>query len=224
MARPKGCLRLLVLSALVIGAVLAAAPLIPISPLKNAVELKLSGILGRPVSIASARLSFMGAPHLTLTGMNIQETANFGGGLFLKADEVRADFDLINYLRTRQLDIQTLTLRSPQINLVKNADGLWNWTTLGQPQVEHSAVSLFVSRVVTSLSISALLTPHLSMPAFKNIRIEDAFVKVMDRTGSGPAEMLYKNIDLSASLSRYGAGEAETGTEAKGEIQAQSAE
>ena len=132
MAKPRGCLSKLLLLILVIGAAAAAAPLVSLSPLKNAVELKLSETLGRRVTVDSVRLTLIGGPYLTLTGMTAHEDPLFGKGVFLKANEVRADLDVIQFLRTRRIAIDSITLKSPQIDLVKSHDGVWSWTTLGQ--------------------------------------------------------------------------------------------
>src|SRR5437660_6802689 len=128
MAKPRGCLSKLLLLILVIGAAAAVTPLVPLSPLKNAVELRLSDTLGRRVTVDSVRLNLLGGPYLTLTGMTAHEDPLFGEGLFLKANEVRAGLDVVQYLRTRQIAIDSITLKSPQIDLIKNQDGVWSWT------------------------------------------------------------------------------------------------
>jgi hypothetical protein len=78
MAKTRGCFPRLLLLILIIGVAAAALPLLPISPLKDAVELKLSNTLGRKVTIDSVRLSLITGPYLTLTGMTAQEDAEFG--------------------------------------------------------------------------------------------------------------------------------------------------
>jgi hypothetical protein len=107
-------------------------------------------------------------------------------------------------LRTRQFVIDSLTLISPQINLTKNADGVWSWTTIGK---EPSAQANLCRPVPTlamnfpALSIlSFLWDGGFSAHSFKKISIEDASARLIDRTGSQPPEVLYKHISLSASM------------------------
>src|SRR5712692_342917 len=100
MARPKNrFLRLLIVLILSIAAAAAAAPLIPFAPLKTAAEVKLSEMLGRKVTIESARLNLLTGPALTLTGMTAKEDPDFGNDVFLKAESVRADLDVAEYVR-----------------------------------------------------------------------------------------------------------------------------
>src|SRR6185503_19889035 len=155
MAKRRGCLSKLLLLILVIGVAAAALPLVPISPLKDAVESKLSATLGRKVAIESVRLSLIPIPHLTLTGMTAQEDPEFGQDIFLKASEVRAGVDILQSLRTRQIVLDTITLKSPHVDFVKNSKGVWSWTTIGQQSSEQARVSLLVSEVMGALSILA---------------------------------------------------------------------
>lgn len=225
MARPRRRFRRLLLIFSLIGtAAVFAAPFVPIPPLKDELELKLSETLGRKVTIESARFTLISGPFVTLTGMTVHESPVFGGGNFLRAHQVRADIDIIRYLRTRRFVINSLTLFSPEIELIKNADGVWSWTTLGKEQSQQATLSPVASKAVTgfpALAILLLLDGNSSTPALQKISIESASVKLIDRTGSGSPEVTYKDIALTASFTPY-AGEAGTGSEAKGEVNVQS--
>ena len=225
MAKPRGCFPKLLLLIVIIGAAAAAVPLLPISPLKDAVELKLSDALGRKVAIDSVRLSLITGPYLTLTGMTAQEDPEFGQSVFLKATEVRAGLDLLQSLRTRQIILDTITLKSPRIDLVKNQNGVWSWTTLGKHAPEQPTVSRLVSEAVTTLSI-LFLPPggSLSTPAFRRIKIDGASVKLRDYTGAKPLEVLYKNISLNASVTPNAAEDSGGSRQARGELVLQSLE
>jgi uncharacterized protein involved in outer membrane biogenesis len=227
-ARTRGrFIRLLMMLSLIGVAAAVAAPFVPLSPLKDEVQRKLSDALGRKVTIDSARLNLLTGPYVTLTGMTAQESPAFGEGIFLRADQVRADIDLVQYLRTRRFVIDSITFMSPQITLIKTADGVWSWTTIGKQQSEEAMLSRVTPLRAMGFPASTILSflwDGLSTPAFKKIRIENASVKLIDRTGSEPPEVLYKNISLSASLAPHTAGDSGSGTQAKGDLTAQSEE
>ena len=225
MAKLRGCFSRLLLLIVIIGAAAVAVPLLPISPLKDAIELRLSDTLGRKVTIDSVRLSLITGPHLTLTGMTAQEDPEFGQSMFLKASEVTAGLDLIQSLRTRQIVLDTITLKSPQIDLVKNPNGVWSWTTLGKHSSERAIVSRLVSEAVASLSIFSLPSGGSpSTQAFKRIRIDGASVKLRDHSGAKPMEVIYKNLSLNASLTPNTDEGSGAGSQAKGELVLQSME
>ena len=218
MAKRRGCLSKLFLLILVIGVAAAALPLVPISPLKDAVESKLSATLGRKVAIESVRLSLIPGPHLTLTGMTAQEDPEFGQDIFLKAGDVRADVDILESFRTRQIVLDTITLKSPHVDLVKNPKGVWSWTTIGQQSSEQARVSLLVSEVMRAI-LAGPPGNNLSTRAFRRIKVEGASVKLKDFSGSNLLEVLYTNIGLNASVTPNA---GEPSSQAKGELVLQS--
>lgn len=196
-----------------------AMPLLPLTAIEPAVERKLSEVLGRRVTVDSLRLNLIGDAYFTITGMTVQEDPAFDEEVFLRADYVRADIDLLQYLRSRQIRFEAITVKSAQIHLVRNADGSWNWTTLGKHLSEQDAVSLFVSRVM-----DGLLSGELSQASLKKIKIENASVRLTDRKTSAAPDILYKSISLNASLAPVGEGDSESASHARGEFTAQSEE
>jgi hypothetical protein len=218
MAKRRGCLSKLFLLILIIGVAAAALPLVPISPLKDAVESKLSATLGRKVAIESVRLSLIPGPHLTLTGMTAQEDPEFGQDIFLKAGDVRADVDILESFRTRQIVLDTITLKSPHVDLVKNPKGVWSWTTIGQQSSEQARVSLLVSEVMRAI-LAGPPGNNLSTRAFRRIKVEGASMKLKDFSGSNLREVLYTNIGLNASVTPNA---GEPSSQAKGELVLQS--
>ena len=226
MARPKTrFLRLLIGLVLLIVAAAAAAPLVQFAPLKTAAEIKLSEMLGRKVTVESARLNLLTGPSLTLTGMTAQEDPDFGNDVFLKAESVRADFDVAEYVRSRRLLIREMTLRSPQINLVKNTNGVWSWTTIGKQQPDRSAISSLVSGIAQAFSALGLLPAgSLSSTTLKSISVENASVRLIDHTASAQSETLYRHIVLNASLAPNSTGDSAGSTHAIGRLVVQSDE
>lgn len=222
--------RLLVLLALTVVP-LAIAPLLPLDSLKPAVESRLSATLGRKVTVGSMRLSFWGGPYLTINGMTAKEDPAFGDGDFLKSDQVRADFAIMDYVLHQQVVIEGITIKSPELTFIKNSGGTWSWTTLGQSAPEQVAPEqvalarpLAPQTVHPLLAVMFALVVDLKNASFNNIHIESASVRLIDKTGEQPPESLYKNISLDASITRPAAEAAENGSHATGNIRAESDE
>ena len=225
MARTKARLfKLLIVVILLIVAAAAAAPLIQITPLRSAAEIKLSEILGRKVTIESARLNLLTGPSLTLAGMTTYEDPDFGSDVFLKADSVRADFDVAEYLRSRRLVIRAMTLKSPQINLVKNSVGVWSWTTIGKQQAGVGAISSVLGTIAWTLSALALSPGQLTSATLKSISVENASVRLIDHSAAAQQETLYRNIMFHASIGPNSGGDSGRGTHVNGKLSVQSNE
>lgn len=225
MPKKRGCLSKLLLLIAIIGVTAAAAPLIPLSPLKGAVETNLSDTLGRKVTIDSVRLSLLSGPYLAISGMTASEDPQFGDGTFLKANGVRAHLDIVRYLQTRQIAIDSIALESPRIDLIKNSNGVWNWTTLGRNPSAQSTTSLLIRESLSPLSIlSAVFEGNVSATRLRKLEIEGASVRLVDRTESQSSGVLYKNISLSAALAPYADEKTGAGTQAKGDFSVRSEE
>jgi hypothetical protein len=221
MAGQKGCLFKMMFLIALIGAGVVAVSLVPLSPLKHSVEVKLSNTLGRSVTIDSVRLNLIG-PHLILKGVTAHEDPAFGDGVFLKAQEVRAGFDMTRYLKSRDLAIDSIVFKSAQVELIRNREGVWNWTTLGKRgSGESTASRLTLWTAFFSAVLWSPPNPTLSASTLREVKFENASVMLRDNGGSTPSELLYKNLALNASLAPQGAGHS---SQARGTLLAQSQE
>jgi hypothetical protein len=219
MTRRSGWFTKALLLILFAGVAALVLSLIPLSPLKQPVQVKLSETLGRNVTVDSVRLSLIGSPHLVLTGVTAHEDPTFGDGVFLRADEVRAGIDVIQYLKSRLIVIDSIAFKTVQVNLVRNRDGVWSWSTLGNRSSEGSTAS---SLTFQPISYSAILTPQTKIPAgastLREINFENASVKLRDNSGSQPSELFYRNLVLNASLTPQGGSDSGHSTQARGSL------
>ena len=85
--------------------------------------------MARPAEIGSVHLRFLPQPGFDLENLVIYEDPAFGAEPMLRAPEVTAVVRLTSLVRGR-LDISRLELTEPSLNLVRLADGRWNWQAL----------------------------------------------------------------------------------------------
>ncbi len=100
-----------------------------VSRLKARITNSISRAVARPVEIGSVHLRFLPQPGFDLENLVIHEDPQFGVEPMLRAPEVTAVVRLTSLLRGR-LDIARLELSEPSLNLVRRADGRWNWEDL----------------------------------------------------------------------------------------------
>jgi len=225
MAGQRGCLLKMVFLVVLIGVGAAALSLVPLSPLKHSVEVKLSNTLGRSVTVDSVRLNLIGRPQLILTGVTAREDPAFGDGVFLRAQEVRAGFDVTRYLKSRELAIDTIEFKSARVDLIRNPEGVWNWTTVGKRESAESTASR--SKRETAFYSTVLWSPPnptLSASTLREVKFENASVMLRDNGGSAPSELLYKNLALNASLTPQATGDSGHSSQARGTLVARSDE
>src|SRR5580658_360446 len=97
--------------------------------LKARIANSISRAVARPVEIGAVHLRFLPQPGFDLDNLVIYEDPAFGAEPMLRAPEVTADVRLTSLVRGR-LDIARLELTEPSLNLVRRADGRWNWEDL----------------------------------------------------------------------------------------------
>jgi hypothetical protein len=100
-----------------------------VSRLKARIANSISRAVARRVEIGSVHLRFLPQPGFDLDNLVIYEDPEFGAEPMLRAPEVTAVVRLTSLLRGR-LDIARLELTEPSLNLVRRADGRWNWEAL----------------------------------------------------------------------------------------------
>jgi hypothetical protein len=97
--------------------------------LKARIANSISLAVARPAEIGAVHLRFLPQPGFDLENLVIYEDPAFGAEPMLRAPEVTAVVRLTSLVRGR-LDISRLELTEPSLNLVRLADGRWNWQAL----------------------------------------------------------------------------------------------
>lgn len=127
--------RLWITIAAVVGCIIIIV-LIAIPFLLNAdnyrgrVESMLSDATGRKVTLGHLSFSlFSGA--LTADQLSIADDPHFSQQPFVQAKQVHIGIEVGPLIFHKQLKIQSITIDTPQINLIQNQANVWNFSTLG---------------------------------------------------------------------------------------------
>jgi uncharacterized protein involved in outer membrane biogenesis len=115
---------------LVIAGLIAAASLINVDRFRPQVQAELQTKLNRPVEIGKLGLRIF-PPAIRINDVRIGESPAFQSQQpFATAKEVYASAALFSLLRG-QPELKSLRLEQPHIELIRNAQGIWNFSTLG---------------------------------------------------------------------------------------------
>ncbi len=92
-----------------------------------------SKALGRTVDFRDIdlALSLHKGIRLHLTDFSIAENPDFGTGNFLTVKDAEAGIDILSYVMSRKISVPSLVIRSPQVTVIRKADGALNIQTLG---------------------------------------------------------------------------------------------
>ena len=130
--------------------------------------------LGRPVNFndIDLKVSLEKGIRFNLTDFSIAENPDFGSGSFVVVEEIDAGVDILPFLMSRQISVPSVLVRSPRIEIVRNADGSLNIQTIGQPAPKSSQGN-------KSVSFSAFALPAIFINSFK---IENAQIFLTDKS------------------------------------------
>ena len=119
----------IVLAVLILAA-LAVPFLINANQFRPVLEERLSAALGRDVKIGDLKISVFsgGAAAGEVT---IADDPAFSKDPFLRAHALAVGVELWPLLFSRQLNVTSLTVDQPEISLIQNAAGDWNFSSLG---------------------------------------------------------------------------------------------
>jgi AsmA protein len=129
---------------------LAALPfLIDVNRFRPQLEAQASAALGRDVKLGDLSLSILSG-KVVAKDIEIADDPAFSQSAFLKAKSVKIEIELKPLIFSRQLNLTGIVIDQPQINLLKAADGTFNFSTLGSnsnlgqmaPAGNHSSLSL----------------------------------------------------------------------------------
>ena len=111
--------------------------------LKDRLTARLEAAFGRPVQVGSYGFSLWTGPELEAYSVRVGEDPRFGYEYFLRADSMTLRVRLSSFI-LGHLELGTIALSHPSLNLVRNGDGDWNlaeWLPRPENPGESSANS-----------------------------------------------------------------------------------
>src|SRR5919204_3100071 len=111
---------------LVFGLIALIAPsFVNLNRFRDRLANTLTATLGREVTIQNVGLRLLPRPGFTLSGFSIADDPNFGSEPMIRSEAVNASLRISSIWRGR-LEIASLSLSEPSLNLVRDRTGRWN--------------------------------------------------------------------------------------------------
>jgi AsmA protein len=137
----KGKLRIVLsVVAVFIVLVLIVPFLIPVNQFRPTIEEKASAALGRKVQLGNMSLSLISG-SLSAENLSIGDDPKFSPAPFLTAKSVKVGVEMIPLIFSKTLNVTGVTIESPQVTLLHNAAGTWNYSSLGSAAAKSKSSS-----------------------------------------------------------------------------------
>ena len=121
--------------AVLIVAALALPLLVNVNSFRPQIESNLSAALGRPVAVGNLSLSIFSG-SVEASQLSIADDPKFSTAPFLQAKTLQVGVELMPLIFSKQLNVTHLRIDHPQINLLRDRDGVWNFSSLGNPSAQ----------------------------------------------------------------------------------------
>jgi len=188
----------LIIAAVMVIVVMVVPPLVNINRHHDRIQTQLQKRLGRPVSLGQMRLSVL-PPAIRVDNAVIGEDPAFlTGRPFAEVQELDVRAKLWPLVHG-DIEVQSLNLRKPQIELVRNQQGVWNFASLGQPAPATAAQTAPQQPAPRSTPVPPQPSPAKpSEVSIADLKIEDGQIALTDLQKNQPRAM-YDHIDLAVS-------------------------
>src|ERR1700746_792861 len=148
---------LLVVGVLVV-LILIAPFLIPVNQFRPTIEEKASAALGRKVQLGDLSLSLLSG-SLSAENLSIGDDPKFSSAPFLTAKSLKVGVELMPLIFSKTLNITGVSIDTPQVTLLHNPAGVWNFSSRGGAAAKAKAKKApaeKTSNAAADLSISKL--------------------------------------------------------------------
>jgi AsmA protein len=132
-------LRTLLIVVGVIVVILLVAPfLIPVNQFRPTIEEKASAALGRKVQVGDLSLSLI-TGSISAKDLSIGDDPKFSPTPFLTAKSLKVGVEIFPLIFSKTLNVTGVTLDTPQVTLLRNHAGQWNYSSLGVASAKAEA-------------------------------------------------------------------------------------
>src|ERR1700692_1734379 len=127
----------LIIVGLLVVLVVVAPFLIPVNQFRPTIEEKASAALGRKVEVGNLSLSLISG-SLSAENLSIGDDPKFSSSPFLTAKSVKVGVEMMPLIFSKTLNVTGVTIDPPQVTLLHNGAGLWNYSSLGGSAAKSS--------------------------------------------------------------------------------------
>jgi AsmA protein len=162
--------------------------LIPVNKFRPTIEEKASAALGRKVQLGDFSLSILGG-SLGIADVAISDDPKFNSGPFLTAKKVKVGVELIPLIFSQQVNVTEVTIENPQVTLLKDASGKWNFSSIGGAAAPAEKKATSSAGSSSSSSAGAV--------SIKELKLEDGQI-TLGNTNS-KKRSVYSKVNLKAN-------------------------
>ncbi len=146
------------IAAIIVAVLIVIAIAIPlfvnVNSFRPQIESSLSTALGRPVKVGDLSLSIFSG-SVEANQLSIADDPKFSNAAFIEAKKLEVGVEIFPLIFSKQLNVTKIVIDQPVIALLRNREGVWNFSSLGS-QSTQPAKAANASSTPTNLNIDKL--------------------------------------------------------------------
>jgi AsmA protein len=163
---------------------------IPVNQFKPTIEEKASAALGRKVQLGNLSLSLLHGA-LTAQDLSVGDDPKFSPSPFLTAKSLSVGVEIMPLIFSKQLNVTDIVIDEPQVTLLKNGTGAWNYSTMG---ASSSAPAEAKPAAATTPAASTSAAPDISV---KELELKNG--KIVVGSATSQQRTTYDHVNVKAS-------------------------
>jgi AsmA protein len=144
-----------VVAAVLIVIIIAIPFLINVNNFRPQIESKLSTALGRPVKVGNLSLSILSG-SVAADELSIADDPKFSPAPFIQAKKLEVGVEMFPLVFSKQLNVTKIVIDRPVIALLRDREGVWNFSSLGNQSAQPAKAADKSSSAPGYLSIATL--------------------------------------------------------------------
>ena len=141
--------------ALLIVVAIALPFLVNVNSFRPQIESNLSSALGRPVKVGNLSLSILSG-SVRADQLSIADDPKFGSVPFIQAKSLQVGVELMPLIFSKQLNVTRLLIDHPEITLLRDREGVWNFSSLGNQSAQPAKAAGKTSSTPANVNVAKL--------------------------------------------------------------------
>jgi AsmA protein len=140
---------------LLIVVVIALPFLVNVNSFRPQIESSLSSALDRPVKVGNLSLGVLSG-SLGADQLSIADDPKFSNAPFIQAKSLRVGVELMPLIFSKQLNVTNILIDHPEITLLRNREGVWNFSSLGNQSAQPAKAAEKTSSAPANVNVAKL--------------------------------------------------------------------
>lgn len=188
----------------IVGLVVLVGAAIPLfvkaDTFRPVIEKQLRAMLGREVKLGELRLSVLSG-SLIAQDLSVADDSAFSSAPFVTAKELRIGVSLKPLIFAHEVNLRGFQIESPQINLIRAANGTWNFSSIGHGAASGGSANGTAQATASGGAKSA--AERIADLSIGLIVVEDGRVTITSQPELGQPTV-YEHVNLTAHDFSFG--------------------